>query len=216
MDAGQHLELLVHREPGLEPMKDAIWRAFIRLAECFKGGGKLLLCGNGGSACDCEHIAGELMKGFLLRRPLTGDERASLSKLGDAGALLAEKLQRGLPTLVLSGLSGLTTAFANDVDPELTFAQQAYAYALPGDVLLCLSTSGNAWNVQLAALAAKARGATVIALTGKGGGKLAKHVDLLLDVPESETYKVQELHLPLYHALCAMLEAELFGEGEIR
>ena len=216
MDAGQHLNLLVHRVPVLEPMKDTIWRAFERLAACFKGGGKLLLCGNGGSACDCEHIAGELMKGFLLRRPLTGDERAALSNLGDAGKLLAQKLQRGLPTLVLSGLSGLTTAFSNDVDSDLAFAQQAYAYVMPGDVLLCLSTSGNARNVRFAALAAKARGATVIGVTGQGGGKLANHVDLLLDVPECETYKVQELHLPLYHALCAMLEAEMFGEGEIR
>ena len=216
MDAGQHLDLLVHREPGLEPMKDAIWRAFERLTTCFRGGGKLLLCGNGGSACDCEHIAGEMMKGFLLRRPLAADERAALLDLGEEGALLAERLQRGLPTLVLSGLSGLTTAFSNDVEPDLAFAQQAYAYARPGDVLLCLSTSGNARNVRLAALAAKARGATVIGLTGQGGGKLAKHVDLLLDVPEWETYRVQELHLPLYHALCAMLEAEMFGEGEAR
>ncbi len=216
MDAGQHLDLLVHREPGLEPMKNTIWRTFERLAACFRGGGKLLLCGNGGSACDCEHIAGELMKGFLLRRPLTGDERAALTDLGEEGGLLAEKLQRGLPTLVLSGLSGLSTAFANDVDADLAFAQQAYAYARPGDVLLCLSTSGNARNVRLASVAAKARGALVIGMTGQGGGKLATHVDLLLDVPEWETYRVQEMHLPLYHALCAMLEAEMFGEDEGR
>lgn len=134
--------------------------------------------------------------------------------LGEEGALLAAKLQRGLPTLVLSGLSGLTTAFSNDVDPDLAFAQQAYAYARPGDVLMCLSTSGNARNVRLAAVAAKVRGAVVIGLTGQGGGKLAKHVDLLLDVPAWETYRVQEMHLPLYHALCAMIEAEMFGEDE--
>jgi D-sedoheptulose 7-phosphate isomerase len=214
MNAAEHLNLLITREPRLAPMKDAIWGAFCRLAECFKGGGKLLLCGNGGSACDCEHIAGELMKGFLLRRPLPQGERAALEALGAEGARMAGKLQRGLPTLVLSGLPGLTTAFSNDVDPELAFAQQAYAYARPGDVILCLSTSGNAKNVISAAVAAKARGAFVIALTGAGGGALARHADILLDVPERETYRAQELHLPLYHALCAMLEAEMFGEGE--
>jgi D-sedoheptulose 7-phosphate isomerase len=214
MNATQHLDQLILREPRLASLKEAIWDVFSRIAACFSGGGKLLLCGNGGSACDCEHIAGELMKGFLLRRPLPEGERAALEALGAVGALLADKLQRGLPTVVLSGLPGLTTAFSNDVDPEMAFAQQAFAYARPGDVLLCLSTSGNAKNVRLAAVAARARGAAVIGLTGRGGGQLAKHVDLLLDVPERETYRVQELHLPLYHALCAMVEADLFGEGE--
>jgi D-sedoheptulose 7-phosphate isomerase len=214
MDACQHLELLIGREPRLEPMRSAVLRAYEILAEVFRAGGKLMLCGNGGSACDCEHIAGELMKGFLLRRPLTGVEKTALFTLGEEGRMLSEKLQRGLPTLVLSGLHGLTTAFSNDVDPEMAFAQQAFAYARPGDVLLCLSTSGNAKNVRLAAVAARARGAAVIGLTGRGGGQLTKHVDLLLDVPERETYRVQELHLPLYHALCAMVEADLFGEGE--
>jgi len=213
MNASQHLNQLVLREPCLAPMKAAIWEVHGRMAACFRGGGKLLLCGNGGSACDCEHIAGELMKGFLLRRPLTADEREALERYGAEGAKLANGLQRGLPALVLSGLPGLTTAFSNDVDPLLAFAQQAYAYARPGDALWCLSTSGNAENVRLAAVAARARGAFVIGLTGKGGGKLAEHVDILLDVPERETYRVQELHLPLYHALCAMLEAEMFGEG---
>ena len=214
MNAIEHLDQLILREPRLASLKEALWTAFGRLADAFKSGGKLLLCGNGGSACDCEHIAGELMKGFLLRRPLPEGERAALEALGAEGTLLAGKLQRGLPTLVLSGLPGLTTAFSNDVDPELAFAQQAYAYARPGDVLLGLSTSGNAKNVIHAAVAARARGALVIALTGTGGGALKRHADILLDVPERETYRVQELHLPIYHALCAMLEAEMFGEGE--
>jgi D-sedoheptulose 7-phosphate isomerase len=214
MDASQHLDLLILRQPCLAPMKDAIRRAFDLMTASFRSGGKLMLCGNGGSACDCEHIAGELMKGFLLRRPLNGDERAALNELGEEGAMLSEKLQRGLPTLVLSGLTGLSTAFLNDVDPDMTYAQQAFAYAKPGDVLLGITTSGNARNVRRAAIAAKARGASVIGLTGQGGGKLAAHVDILLDVSERETYRVQELHLPLYHALCAMLEAEMFGEGE--
>jgi D-sedoheptulose 7-phosphate isomerase len=214
MNAAQHLDQLILRNPCFEPMKPVIWDAFARIAACFKGGGKLLLCGNGGSACDCEHIAGELMKGFLLRRPLPEGERAALEGHEEEGAMLAAKLQRGLPTLVLSGLPGLTTAFSNDVAPELAFAQQAYAYARPGDVLLGLSTSGNARNVLYGAIAAKARGAFVIGLTGMGGGALARRADILLDVPERETYRVQELHLPLYHALCAMLEAEMFGEDE--
>ena len=154
------------------------------------------------------------MKGFLLRRPLPEGERAALEILGAEGAHLAAGLQRGLPTLVLSGLPGLTTAFSNDVNPEMAFAQQAYAYARPGDVLMGLSTSGNAKNVIYAAVAARARGALVIGLTGTGGGALKRHTDILLTVPERETYRVQELHLPLYHALCAMLEAEMYGEGE--
>lgn len=214
MNAMEHLDQLILREPRLASLKEAIREAFDQIAACFKGDGKLLLCGNGGSACDCEHIAGELMKGFLLRRPLPEGERVALQALGAGGALLAGKLQRGLPALVLSGLPGLTTAFSNDVDPELAFAQQAYAYARPGDVLLGLSTSGNAGNVICAAIAARARGALVIGLTGMGGGALKRHADILLAVPERETYRVQELHLPLYHALCAMLEAEMFGEGE--
>ncbi len=149
------------------------------------------------------------MKGFLLRRPLLEGERAALENLGAEGARLADGLQRGLPTLVLSGLTGFTTAFSNDVDPLLVFAQQAFAYARPGDVLLGVSTSGNAKNVIYAAVAARARGALVIGLTGKGGGKLKEHADILLDVPERETYLAQELQLPLYHALCAMLYAEI-------
>lgn len=214
MNAAGHLDSLILRNPSLGPMKAAIWDAFGRMAACFQSGGKLLLCGNGGSACDCEHIAGELMKGFLLRRPLAPDERAALESFGAEGARLAGKLQRALPSLVLTGLPGLTTAFSNDVDPELAFAQQAFAYARPGDVILCISTSGNAKNVVYAAVAAKARGAFVIGLTGAGGGELARHADILLNVPEHETFRAQELHLPLYHALCAMLEAEMFGEGE--
>ena len=214
MNAAEHLDLLILRQPRLAFLKEAIWDAFGRIAGTFKSGGKLLLCGNGGSACDCEHIAGELMKGFLLRRPLAEDERAALEAQGGVGEHLAGMLQRALPTLVLTGLPGLTTAFSNDVEPELAFAQQAFAYARPGDVLMGLSTSGNAGNVVCAAVAARARGATVIGLTGMGGGVLKRHADILLDVPERETYRVQELHLPLYHALCAMLEAEMFGEGE--
>ena len=154
------------------------------------------------------------MKGFLLKRPLLPGEKQSLTALGPEGETLAGELQRALPVIVLSDLQGLTTAFSNDVDPDAAYAQQAFAFARPGDVLLGISTSGNARNVRLAALAAKARGARVIGLTGQGGGRLAPLCDVLLDVPETETYRVQEKHLPVYHALCMMLEAAMFGGEE--
>ena len=173
-------------------------------------GGKLLACGNGGSCADADHIVGELMKGFLLKRPLLDGEREALARAGDDG-MLANVLQRAVPVLVLSGLS---TAFLNDVEPQAVFAQQAYAYARPGDVLMGISTSGNSKNVIQAMIAAKARGAKIIALTGEGGGKMAGLCDVLVDVPQKETYRVQELHLPVYHALCAALESELYGKDE--
>ena len=214
MKAKTHLDVMLQAHPDLAPVRHALWEAFTRIAESFAGGGKLLLCGNGGSACDCEHIAGELMKGFLLNRPLTRAEQDALLACGAQGEELAGKLQRGLPVLVLSGLTGLSTAFANDVNPALCYAQQAFVYATKGDVLLAISTSGNARNVRLAAVAAKARGAQVIALTGAGGGALSQACDLLLAVPQTQTYRVQEQHLAVYHCLCLMLEAHFYGKEE--
>jgi D-sedoheptulose 7-phosphate isomerase len=214
MNAKTHLHAAVFDHPELAPLQDTIWTAYELIAESYAAGGKLLLCGNGGSACDCEHIAGELMKSFLLPRPPAEAEKDVLAELGEEGEKLARKLQRGLPALVLSGLTGLSTAFANDVDPELCYAQQAFVYARENDVLLALSTSGNARNVRFAALAAKARGAKAIALTGEGGGALAGVCDLLIGVPRRETYRVQELHLAVYHCLCMMLEAHFFGKEE--
>lgn len=192
-------------------LRDRIVDTVALLRDCFAANNKLLLCGNGGSACDCEHIAGELMKGFLSLRPLTAAESQALCSIDSTeGARLAHKLQRALPTIVLTGLGGLSTAFLNDVDGELVFAQQAHAYTQQGDVIWCISTSGNANNVCLAAIAAKAKGATVIGMTGEHGGKLAAYCDILLNAPATETYRVQELHLPIYHAICAQLEAQLF------
>jgi len=204
---------LYQDHPELLPLKTDIDKAYEILLTGFRGGHQLLLCGNGGSACDCEHIAGELMKGFLLSRPMNPQEQDALAAAGDSEGLLAKRLQRALPTIVLQGLSGMSSAFLNDVDGELTYAQQAFAYAKPGDVLLGISTSGNAKNVNLAAIAARARGASVIGLTGESGGKLLEHCDVCLRVPQRETWRVQELHLPLYHALCAALEQAMFGEG---
>ncbi len=206
-----HLSVLFERYPALLSIKQPLLTACDLLEESFRNGGKLLLCGNGGSACDCEHIAGELMKSFVLPRPLSTDECAALAKNGDDGTL-GQKLQNGLPCLVLSGLPGLSSAFSNDADPALTFAQQAWVYACPGDVLLGITTSGSSRNVVLAAQAAKAKGAKVIGLTGEKHGKLAPLCDVLINVPDTETYRIQELHLPVYHALCLELEERFFGK----
>ena len=206
-----HLSVLFERYPALLTIKQPLQAACDLLEKCFRSGGKLLLCGNGGSACDCEHIAGELMKSFVLPRPLSAEECMSLAAGGDDGTL-GQALQNGLPCLVLSGLAGLSSAFANDADPSLTFAQQAWVYARPGDVLLGITTSGSSRNVVLAAQAAKARGAKIIGLTGEKQGKLAPLCDVLINVPDTETYRIQELHLPVYHALCLELEERFFGK----
>lgn len=208
-----HLSVLMERYPALLAVEEPLSRACDLLEECFRSGGKLLLCGNGGSACDCEHIAGELMKSFILPRPLDTAQAKALEACGDDGAL-AGGLQNGLPCLVLNGLPGLSSAFANDAEPALTFAQQAWVYARPGDVLLGITTSGSSRNVALAAQAAKARGAKIIGLTGAKLGKLAPLCDVLINVPDTETYRVQELHLPVYHAICLELEDRFFGKEQ--
>ena len=201
---------LIAERPALAPTLGDLQAAFSLLLDCFQRGGKLIIGGNGGSACDAEHIAGELMKGFLKPRPLTAPEKAALMTAGDDGSI-GTKLQRAVPVIVLHGLPGMSSAFLNDVEGSLTYAQQAFAYAKPGDVLLGISTSGNAGNVCAAAIAAKARGAKVIGLTGEGGGRLAGLAEVCIKAPATETYRVQEWHLPLYHALCIALEQALFG-----
>lgn len=205
------LDTLITRYPVLALMKEDIQAAHDLLAASFAAGGKLLLCGNGGSACDCEHIAGELMKSFVLPRPLGKQDADALKAAGDADARLASALQQGLPCVVLNGLPGLSSAFANDEEPALVYAQQAWVYARESDVLLGVTTSGNSDNVVQAAIAAKARGAKIIGLTGQKLGRLAPLCDVLLNVPDTETFRVQELHLPIYHALCLMLEEHFFG-----
>lgn len=208
-----HLSVLFERYPALLAIQEPLNAACNLLEECFQNGGKLLLCGNGGSACDCEHIAGELMKSFVLSRPLNQEMAEVLALEGDDGTL-ANGLQNGLPCLVLNGLPGLSSAFANDAEPALTFAQQAWVYARPGDVLLGITTSGSSRNVVLAAQAARARGAKVIGLTGAKLGRLAPLCDVLIDVPDTETYRIQELHLPVYHAICLELEERFFGKEQ--
>lgn len=199
------------RYPILTPCRPEIRRAEQALIRCFESGGKLLLCGNGGSAADCDHIVGELMKGFLKRR---SPDSALKEKLMEAGMEedKASHLQMGLPAISLTSATALNTAFCNDVDPELLFAQHLMGLGKPGDVLLCISTSGNAKNVTCAAMTARALGLTVIGLTGRTGGRLNALSDICIRVPEDETYKVQELHLPVYHYLCAQAEAHFFPE----
>ena len=203
---------LVRRFPVLAETAPALLAATTLIGAALDAGGTLFLCGNGGSAADCEHIAGELMKGFLHRRPLPAVAAAGLkTDFGADGEYLAARLQCGLRAVALTGHPALATAVANDNGGDLVFAQQLQALGRRGDVLLAISTSGDSRNVLLAAMTAKALGVRVIGLTGQGGGRLAALAELVLGVPERETFKIQELHLPLYHALCAMLETRAFG-----
>ncbi len=203
---------LLTRYPALAPVEASITAAAETLIQRFRAGGKLLLAGNGGSAADCLHIAGELMKGFNLPRPLPAEAQAALTALyGAEGARLGGQLQQALPAVALPAALALTTAVANDIDPDLIFAQGVLAMGQPGDVLLALSTSGNAANVLAAVQVARWRGLTTIALTGKTGGKLAPACDLAVIAPGATTAQIQEYHLPIYHALCTAVEAALFG-----
>lgn len=205
------LNELIKRYPVLESVKDSIQAAYEILEACYVDGGKLLIAGNGGSAADSEHIVGELMKGFVKRRPLSEEMKKALMETDpERGSELAEKLQGGLPAIALTNHAALSSAFANDVDGTLSYAQQVNGYGVSKDVFLGISTSGNAENVMYAAVTAKAKGMKVLGLTGKDGGKLAKIADAAIIVPEKETYKIQELHLPIYHALCLMLEERFY------
>ena len=206
-----YIDQLIERMPELEPMKASIEEATGAILRMYANGGKVMLCGNGGSAADGEHIAGELLKGFLLKRTPPAEEIEAMgAELGSETE--AESLQRGVAAVPLSSLSGVFTAFCNDVDPSLVYAQLVYAMGMPQDVLICLSTSGNSKNVVKAAQVAKANGITTVALTGGTGGKLADVCDIVIIAPSSETYRVQEYHLPIYHAICAQVEHDLFAE----
>lgn len=205
------LNELVMRYPVLGIVRDDVNKAYSLLEACYENGGKLLIAGNGGSAADAEHIVGELMKGFVKRRPLPKElKRALIDTDPLRGSELSEKLQQGLPAIALTNHAALSSAFANDVDGMLSYAQQVNGYGKEGDVFLGISTSGNSENVMYAAVTAKAKGMKVIGLTGRDGGKLAKLADVAIVVPEQETYKIQELHLPIYHALCLMLEDHFY------
>ena len=201
---------LGERYPALSGQLEDVEKAFSILKGCFSSGGRVYLCGNGGSASDCEHIVGELMKSFKKCRPLSSDYTAALKKCGDLGETLCANLESGLPAVSLCGHPSLTTAYMNDKNPDFTFAQQVNVWGKAGDVLVTLSTSGNSKNCVYAAHVAKVKGMNVVFLGGGTGGKLKEIADASIVVPEKETFKVQELHLPVYHCLCAMLEEEFF------
>ena len=200
-----NLSELIDRFPQLADCQQSIEDAFEALRACFADGGQLLLCGNGGSAADAEHWAGELLKGFRRPRPIRGEMQRWL------GPDLAPKLQEGLPVIPLVGFPAFRSAFDNDVDPTFAFAQLTWVLGRAGDTLVAISTSGNSENVITAARVARAKAIKAIGLTGAGGGRLAENCDIVIAVPERETHKVQELHLPVYHTLCLMLEDEFFG-----
>ena len=208
-----HVNHLIDRYPKLIVCRDDIMAAYELLEAAYSNGRKLLVCGNGGSASDSEHIVGELMKEFKLKRKVYSDQATALKAIDpDLGQVLADNLQGALPAICLTGHSSLTTAFMNDANADLVFAQQVNGYGKPGDVFLGISTSGNSKNVLYAAVNAKAKGLKIIGLTGAKENKLMKYADVCIRVPETETYKIQEYHLPVYHCLCLMLEDKFFGE----
>ena len=209
----EHLNHLIDRYPKLIVCKEDIMRAYELLETAYQSGRKLLVCGNGGSASDSEHIVGELMKEFKLKRKIYGNQATALKEIDpELGQVLADNLQGALPAISLTGHSSLQTAYMNDAVPELVFAQQVNGYGQTGDVFLGISTSGNSQNVLYAAIAAKAKGLKVIGLTGQCQNRLMQYADVCICVPEVDTYKVQELHLPVYHCLCMMLEDKFFGQ----
>ena len=207
----RHLQILLERYPALRKTESSIRAAYSLLETCYERGGKLLIAGNGGSAADAEHIAGELMKGFEKGRRLPGGDRGKLIAVDQKfGPVLSELLQGTLPAIALDGHLALTTAILNDNHPLLCFAQQVYGYGKEGDIFLAISTSGESENVLYAATAAKAKGMGVIGLTGERWSSLAGLADVCIRVPAERCFMVQELHLPVYHCLCLMLEEQFF------
>ena len=207
------LSELLSRYPQLTSCKEDIENAVKAIINCYENGGKLILCGNGGSCADCDHIVGELMKGFLKLRPLSDEKKIEMKKNCDlVDDEILSKLQGGLPAISLPSITALNSAFCNDVDPELIYAQPLMSLANKNDILIGLSTSGNSKNVFGAVKVAKALGIKVIGFTGKTGGKLNGIADICIKAPESETFKIQELHLPIYHYLCAKVEEHFWNE----
>lgn len=205
-------ENLFTRYPSLQTCKQDIIDALFLLTNCHNWGNKILLCGNGGSAADTEHISGELLKGFLCTRQCPIEDKNKFLRYGEDGQKLVESLQQGIKAIPLNSLSSALTAYINDATPKLAYAQLTYALGVKNDILWAISTSGNSENVYYSALTAKALGLKVLALTGQTGGKIKDVCDVCIKVPEEETFKVQELHLPIYHCLCSGLESELFVE----
>ena len=197
---------------GLEYLSGEIIKTVEISVERIKKGGKIVVCGNGGSAADSGHIVGELLKGFILPRKLNAEDKAKFNVYGKEGEQIADKLQYGIPAVALSGTEAISTAVMNDNGAEMVFAQQAYGLLTDKDIFIGISTSGNAENVNIAMKVAKVKGAFTVALTGKGGGKMKETADVNLIVNDTETYRIQEKHLPIYHLYCMCLENEFFGE----
>lgn len=190
----------------------SIEKAADALIHCYEKGGKVLICGNGGSAADADHLVGELMKSFESERPLPPELKGTLERVSpERGGYLARNLQQGVPAISLSAHGALTSAIANDMDADLVFAQQVNGYGKEGDVLIGISTSGNSQNVLDALITARAKGIRTIGFSGEPGGKMKAFCDILIAVPASETARVQELHLPIYHSLCRLIEQHLFS-----
>lgn len=205
------LDELLERYPQLKEQRDDILAVYKVLEESYENGGQLLVAGNGGSAADSEHIVGELMKAFIKPRKLQDDLRNKLKTVDEKlGTVLADNLQGALPSIAVTGHVGLSTAYLNDCNPLLSFAQQVNGFGREGDVFLGISTSGNSENILYALVTAKAKGMKTIGLSGRDGGKMKEFCDEIIIVPEKETFKIQELHLPVYHALCLMLEERFF------
>lgn len=196
---------LIERYPCLQKCEKEIYSAYEMMAETYENGGKILCCGNGGSAADCDHLVGELMKGFLKQRPLSDSEKSAFDS-----PFVADNLQKGLPAISLTAHSALMTAYSNDAVSQLVFAQQVYAYGEKEDLLFAFSTSGNSENVVYAVQAAKAAGVKSVAVTGEKESRLSAVADVCIRLPETETFKIQELTLPVYHCLAAMVEDNFF------
>lgn len=208
----KRIQQLIFSYPGLDVCASDIEAAFDILRDCYRGGGRVLTCGNGGSAADAEHIVGELMKGYLLKRPLSQEMRDKLiSTHPEEGDYLASHLQGGLPAIALVSQTALLSAIANDTAADMVYAQQVYVYGQERDALIGISTSGNSMNIIRAMQVGRALGMRTIGLTGRTGGKLKPLCDVCIRVPANETTLIQERHLPIFHVLCAMLEEEFFG-----
>ena len=211
MEKNYLINELTGRYPQLLPVKNEIHKAGECLINCYEQGKKVLVCGNGGSCSDADHMVAELMKGFEHMRPIDESLKNQLTEIDEErGKYLASKLQTGLPAISLTAHSGLVTAVANDTDAHLIFAQQVVGYGTSGDILIAISSSGDSQNVIDAMITAKAKGLTVIGLTGETGGKMKVFCDILINVPEKRTAFVQELHLPVYHTICAIVENHFF------
>lgn len=212
----KQVDLLIERYPELKACEQSIMDAYLVMEECYENDGKILIAGNGGSAADSEHIVGELMKRFKIPRPVTEEFAKKLIAVDEVrGADLAKNLERGLMAIPLVAHEALSTAYINDVDGVGGFAQQLLGFGRKGDVFLGISTSGNSRNVMSATVVARALGIKVVGLTGENGGELAQVADVAIRVPKTETYMIQELHLPVYHCLCLMLEERFFGKDNV-